>query len=108
MTAAEKRTAYWAWAFVAPTIIGLIVLNFYPAINELECYRDNPGAPTPVAHDVSLHILTLPIYEGRKEHESKIRDYISHIKRHSGQGNPVGSSWGRSDHGGNVGNSVEE
>ena len=33
MTAAEKRTAYWAWAFVAPTIIGLVVLNFYPAIN---------------------------------------------------------------------------
>ena len=33
MTAAEKRTAYWAWAFVAPTIIGLLVLNFYPAVN---------------------------------------------------------------------------
>lgn len=33
MTAAEKREAYWAWAFVAPTMIGLIILNFYPAIN---------------------------------------------------------------------------
>ncbi len=33
MTAKEKNEAIWAYAFVAPTIIGLIVLNFYPAIN---------------------------------------------------------------------------
>ena len=33
MTAKEKNEAVWAYAFVAPTIIGLIVLNFYPAIN---------------------------------------------------------------------------
>ncbi len=33
MTAREKNEAIWAYAFVAPTIIGLIVLNFYPAIN---------------------------------------------------------------------------
>ena len=33
MTEAEKREAKWAYAFVAPTIIGLIVLNFYPVIN---------------------------------------------------------------------------
>ncbi len=32
-TAAQKREAVWAWAFVAPTIIGLIVLNYYPAVN---------------------------------------------------------------------------
>ena len=37
---------------------------FYPAINELECYRDLGGPATPVAHDVSMNILTLPIYEG--------------------------------------------
>ena len=37
---------------------------FYPAINELECYRDLGGPATPVAHDVSCNILTLPIYEG--------------------------------------------
>lgn len=37
---------------------------FYPAINEMECYSELKGAPTPIAHDVSLNILTLPIYEG--------------------------------------------
>ncbi len=33
MTVAEKTEAKWAYAFVAPTMIGLLVLNFYPAIN---------------------------------------------------------------------------
>jgi multiple sugar transport system permease protein len=33
MTVAEKREAKWGWAFIAPTMIGLIVLNFYPAVN---------------------------------------------------------------------------
>ena len=33
MTAKQKNEAIWAYAFVAPTIIGLIVLNFYPAID---------------------------------------------------------------------------
>ncbi len=33
MSAAAKNEAAWAYAFVAPTILGLIILNFYPAIN---------------------------------------------------------------------------
>ena len=33
MTAAEKNTAIWAWAFITPTMLGLIVLNFYPIFN---------------------------------------------------------------------------
>ena len=33
MTPREKNEAIWGLAFVAPTIIGLIILNFYPAIN---------------------------------------------------------------------------
>ena len=33
MTAAEKREAIWAWAFIAPTMLGLIILNFYPVFN---------------------------------------------------------------------------
>lgn len=33
MTEAEKREAKWAYAFVSPTIAGLIILNFYPVIN---------------------------------------------------------------------------
>lgn len=33
MTAAEKNTAVWAWAFITPTMLGLIILNFYPIIN---------------------------------------------------------------------------
>lgn len=36
---------------------------FYPAINELECYEEFSQNSTPIAHDVSMHILTLPIYE---------------------------------------------
>ena len=35
MTAAEKREAIWGWAFILPTMIGLIVLNFYPVIQFL-------------------------------------------------------------------------
>ncbi|MBR3569978.1 MAG: sugar ABC transporter permease [Oscillibacter sp.] len=30
MTAAEKNAALWAWAFILPTMLGLIILNFYP------------------------------------------------------------------------------
>lgn len=37
---------------------------FYPAINELSCYRNQYEQNTPIAHDVSMHILTLPMYEG--------------------------------------------
>ena len=33
MSAAAKNEAAWAWAFIAPTILGLIILNFYPAVN---------------------------------------------------------------------------
>lgn len=34
-TKAQKREMIWALCFIAPTIIGLIVLNFYPVINTL-------------------------------------------------------------------------
>jgi multiple sugar transport system permease protein len=33
MTAAETNAAIWAWAFITPTMLGLIVLNFYPIFN---------------------------------------------------------------------------
>ena len=33
MPAAEKNAAIWAWAFITPTMVGLIVLNFYPIFN---------------------------------------------------------------------------
>ena len=36
---------------------------FYPAINELSCYAEKHDQNTPVAHDVSMNILTLPMYE---------------------------------------------
>jgi len=35
MTKAEQREAKWAYFFVAPTIIGLLVLNFYPIVNTI-------------------------------------------------------------------------
>ena len=37
---------------------------FYPAVNELTCYKHLSTKKTPVAHDVAAHILTLPMYEG--------------------------------------------
>lgn len=37
---------------------------FYPAINELSCYKEKFPQNTPIAHDVSTHILTLPLYAG--------------------------------------------
>ena len=33
MTAAAKNEALWAWAFITPTMLGLIILNFYPVVN---------------------------------------------------------------------------
>lgn len=33
MTPSQKRQAVWGWAFITPTMLGLIILNFYPAIN---------------------------------------------------------------------------
>jgi dTDP-4-amino-4,6-dideoxygalactose transaminase len=37
---------------------------FYPAINELAVYRNvYNNSNTPIAHRISLNILTLPIYE---------------------------------------------
>jgi multiple sugar transport system permease protein len=35
MTLAEKREAAWSYAFVAPTMLGLIILNFYPIFNTI-------------------------------------------------------------------------
>ena len=35
MSAAAKNEAMWAWAFVTPTMLGLIILNFYPVINTI-------------------------------------------------------------------------
>ena len=32
-TAAARNEARWAWAFILPTIIGLIILNYYPAVD---------------------------------------------------------------------------
>lgn len=37
---------------------------FYPAVNELSCYKNLYEQNTPIAHDISMNILTLPIYEG--------------------------------------------
>jgi multiple sugar transport system permease protein len=33
MTARARNEAIWAWAFILPTMLGLIILNFYPVIN---------------------------------------------------------------------------
>ena len=35
MTAAQKNEAKWGWLFVAPTMIGLIILNFYPIFDTI-------------------------------------------------------------------------
>ncbi len=36
---------------------------FYPAINDTTCYKNARGE-TPIAHKISLQVLTLPLYEG--------------------------------------------
>lgn len=37
---------------------------FYPAVNDMTCYKERYAVPaTPIAHDVSLNILALPMYE---------------------------------------------
>ncbi|MCR5102425.1 MAG: sugar ABC transporter permease [Butyrivibrio sp.] len=33
MTPSQKRQAIWGWLFITPTMLGLIILNFYPAVN---------------------------------------------------------------------------
>lgn len=33
MTRAAKNEAIWAWFFIAPTMLGLIILNLYPAVD---------------------------------------------------------------------------
>jgi multiple sugar transport system permease protein len=35
MTLRAKREMAWGWAFILPTILGLIILNFYPVINTI-------------------------------------------------------------------------
>lgn len=37
---------------------------FYPTVNEMSCYKNDYPQNTPIAHDVSMHILTLPMYQG--------------------------------------------
>lgn len=38
---------------------------FFPIVNEMHCYENSFSVQkTPIAHDISTHILTLPIYEG--------------------------------------------
>lgn len=50
---------------------------FYPAINELSCYKNECLQNTPIAHDVSMNILTLPMYEGLElENVDKICDIV--------------------------------
>ncbi len=50
---------------------------FYPAVNDLHCYRNLGGAMTPIAHEVSMNILTLPIYEGLEPNDiDRICDLI--------------------------------
>ena len=35
MTPAQKNEALWAWMFITPTMLGLIILNFYPIFNTI-------------------------------------------------------------------------
>lgn len=50
---------------------------FYPAINEMAAYQDVRTEGTPVAHNASVRILTLPLYEGLgKEDIDQICDIV--------------------------------
>lgn len=50
---------------------------FYPAINEMTCYQPYHTEPTPIAHEASMSVLTLPLYEGLSVEEvDRICDVI--------------------------------
>ncbi|MBR3928531.1 MAG: DegT/DnrJ/EryC1/StrS family aminotransferase [Clostridia bacterium] len=51
---------------------------FYPAINDMTCYRNVYGeSTTPIAHGISLRVLTLPLFEGLSEEDvDRICDII--------------------------------
>lgn len=62
MSAAAKNEAIWAWAFITPTMLGLIILNFYPVINTVYqsfCKTGDFGkGNTFVGFDNYLKVLT--------------------------------------------------
>ncbi len=35
MTLAQKKEAAWGWAFIIPTMLGLLILNFYPIFDTI-------------------------------------------------------------------------
>lgn len=35
MTLAQKKEAVWGWAFIIPTMLGLLILNFYPIFDTI-------------------------------------------------------------------------
>lgn len=50
---------------------------FYPAVNEMDCYKSQSPEETPIAAEISRRILTLPMYEGlSKEEVDMICDII--------------------------------
>lgn len=50
---------------------------FYPVVNEMACYKGIYEKTTPVAHEASMHILTLPMYEELAvEDVDRICDFI--------------------------------
>ena len=54
---------------------------FYPAVNDLACYRDSVENRTPTARDVSQNVLTLPIYEDlEKDDVDRICDVILSLR----------------------------
>ncbi len=54
---------------------------FYPAVNDLDCYQFLKAPKTPIAHDSSMNVLTLPIYEGlSKESVDLICDVILSLR----------------------------
>ena len=55
---------------------------FYPAVNELSCYREDFPQNTPIAHDISTRVLTLPLYEGlAKEDVDRICEIVLGCRR---------------------------
>ena len=55
---------------------------FYPAVNELDCYRNLESPATPVAKDAARNILTLPIFDGLSvEDVDRICDVILDMKK---------------------------
>ena len=60
MTPRAREEAKWGWLFIAPTMIGLIILNFYPVFNTI--YQTNTQTIKKQIYKYLFFILFKPYF----------------------------------------------